>query len=133
MGDRIPGAAPLRKFDKNTMTFNSGWDRRCTPLPDVDDVRDIQRTLIQRGFTLTTKADESTTGPASLMLLDSDGDPILVDQHVAKPKYQEKWRASQRQSVRNVFLPSPGFLGEGIGVRVRNVALILGCHAHRFG
>jgi catechol 2,3-dioxygenase-like lactoylglutathione lyase family enzyme len=73
-------------FDKNMLTYNPGWDRTCATLPDFDDVRDIQRTLIQRGFTLTTKADESTTGPASLMLVDPDGNPILIDQHVPSPK-----------------------------------------------
>jgi catechol 2,3-dioxygenase-like lactoylglutathione lyase family enzyme len=72
-------------FDKNMLTYNPGWDRTCATLADFDDVRDIQRALIKRGFTLTTKADESTTGPASLMLVDPDGNPILVDQHVPKP------------------------------------------------
>jgi catechol 2,3-dioxygenase-like lactoylglutathione lyase family enzyme len=72
-------------FDKNILTFNPGWDRACATLPDYDDVRDIQRTLTSRGLKLATKADESTTGPASLMLLDPDGNPILVDQHVPSP------------------------------------------------
>ena len=73
-------------FEKNILTFNPGWDRACATLPDFDDVRDIQRTLTSRGFTLTSKADESTTGPASLMLIDPDGNPILVDQHVPSPR-----------------------------------------------
>jgi catechol 2,3-dioxygenase-like lactoylglutathione lyase family enzyme len=73
-------------FDKNTLTFNPGWDRECATLPEFDDVRDIQRMLTTRGFALTLKADESTTGPASLMLLDPDGNPILIDQHVPSPR-----------------------------------------------
>lgn len=72
-------------FEKNILTFNPGWDRTCATLSDFDDVRDIQRTLASRGLVLTTKADESTTGPASLTLLDPDGNPILVDQHVPSP------------------------------------------------
>ncbi len=72
-------------FEKNILTFNPGWDRACATLPDFDDVRDIQRTLTSKGLTLTTKADESSTGPASIVLLDPDGNQILIDQHVAKP------------------------------------------------
>jgi catechol 2,3-dioxygenase-like lactoylglutathione lyase family enzyme len=73
-------------FDKNIMTFNPGWDRSGNSLVDFDDVRDIQKQLKNRGLVLTTEADETTTGPASLMLLDPDGNPILIDQHVAKPQ-----------------------------------------------
>jgi catechol 2,3-dioxygenase-like lactoylglutathione lyase family enzyme len=73
-------------FEKNTLTYNPGWDRTCATLPEFDDVRDIQRMLTSRGFSLTVKADESTTGPASLMLLDPDGNPILIDQHVPSPR-----------------------------------------------
>jgi catechol 2,3-dioxygenase-like lactoylglutathione lyase family enzyme len=73
-------------FDKNILTFNPGWDRSCATLADYDDVRDIQSQLKARGLALTTTADASTTGPASLMLLDPDGNPILVDQHVPSPR-----------------------------------------------
>ncbi len=72
-------------FEKNILTFNPGWDRTCATLPDYDDVRDIQRTLKERDFALVTAADESTTGPASLMLVDPDGNQILIDQHVPSP------------------------------------------------
>jgi catechol 2,3-dioxygenase-like lactoylglutathione lyase family enzyme len=72
-------------FDKNILTFNPGWDRACTRLPDYDDVRDIQRELTNRGLTLATRADESTSGPASLVLFDPDGNQILIDQHVPRP------------------------------------------------
>jgi len=73
-------------FKKNSLTFNPGWDRTRATLPDFDDVRDIQKTLKKRGLTLTTTADESSTGPASLSLLDPDGNPILIDQYVPKPR-----------------------------------------------
>ena len=73
-------------FDKNTLTFNPGWDSTGNPLVDFDDVRDIQRALKSRGLALASAVDESTTGPAFLMLLDPDGNPILVDQHVLNPR-----------------------------------------------
>lgn len=72
-------------FEKNSLTFCPGSDRNNKTLPDFDDVRDIQRTLKDRGLTLTSAADESSTGPASLSLLDPDGNPILIDQHVPRP------------------------------------------------
>jgi catechol 2,3-dioxygenase-like lactoylglutathione lyase family enzyme len=73
-------------FEKNIMTFNPGWDRSGNTLSDFDDVRDIQRSFKSQGLTLTTTADESSAGPASLMLLDPDGNPILIDQHVPRPR-----------------------------------------------
>ena len=72
-------------LEKNSLTFNPGWDRSKKTLPDFDDVREIQRTLVGKGLTLATKADESSTGPAFLTLLDPDGNPILIDQHVPAP------------------------------------------------
>ena len=72
-------------FDRNMLTFNPGWDAEKNTLAGFKDVREIQRTLKSRGLTLTTEADESTTGPAYIMLADPDGNPILIDQHVDKP------------------------------------------------
>jgi len=72
-------------FEKNILTFNPGWDRNKATLPHFDDVRDIQKMLKSKGLTLTTSADESTSGPASLMLSDPDGNPILIDQFVPRP------------------------------------------------
>lgn len=72
-------------FEKNTLTFNPGWDRSCNTLPDFEDVREIQRMLKSKGLTPVIKADETTTGPASLMLMDPDGNPVLIDQHVPAP------------------------------------------------
>lgn len=73
-------------FEKNSLTFNPGWDRSGKALADFDDVRDIQRTLKSRGLTLAPEADESTSGPAFLVLADPDGNPIIIDQHVPCPK-----------------------------------------------
>ena len=72
-------------FEKNILTYNPGWDRTCATLPTFTDVRDIQRLLREKGITPVQAADESTTGPASLIIVDPDGNPILIDQHVAKP------------------------------------------------
>lgn len=72
-------------FEKNMLTFNPGWDRNSKTLQKFSDIRDIQKTLIDRGLTPVTKADESSTGPASLLVIDPDGNPVLIDQHVAKP------------------------------------------------
>jgi catechol 2,3-dioxygenase-like lactoylglutathione lyase family enzyme len=72
-------------FDKNTLTFNPGWDHACNTLADFDDVRAIQKSLRSHGLDLLTQADESSTGPASFILLDPDGNPILLDQHVPAP------------------------------------------------
>jgi len=72
-------------FPRNTLTFNPGWDRAAKALPDFDDVRDIQKTLKGRGLALVMAADESLSGPASFMLVDPDGNPVLVDQHVPRP------------------------------------------------
>jgi len=73
-------------FEKNTLTFNPGWDRSANALADFEDVRDIQRALKSKGLTPVLAADESTTGPATLMVVDPDGNPVLIDQHVPSPK-----------------------------------------------
>jgi catechol 2,3-dioxygenase-like lactoylglutathione lyase family enzyme len=72
-------------FEKNILTFNPGWSGDAKPLEKFQDVRDIQRTLESRGIKPTTEADESSKGPASLMLKDPDGNQILLDQHVPRP------------------------------------------------
>ena len=68
-------------FDRNTLTFNPGWTSDMQDLDTFTDVREIQRTLREAGLDLQLTADESTTGPASVMLADPDGNPILIDQH----------------------------------------------------
>jgi lactoylglutathione lyase len=69
-------------FEKNVLTFNPGWDHNAKKLPAFTDVRDLQRKLKAQGFKLATEADEKTTGPASFIIVDPDGNPILIDQHV---------------------------------------------------
>jgi catechol 2,3-dioxygenase-like lactoylglutathione lyase family enzyme len=69
-------------FDKNILTFNSGWDRDAKQLEKFTDVREWQRQLKARGIELVSEADESSNGPASFMIVDPDGNTILVDQHV---------------------------------------------------
>lgn len=68
-------------FQGNILTFNPGWDENAHNLEDYDDIRDIQKQLKKDGLTLISEADESTNGPASLMLTDPDGNMILLDQH----------------------------------------------------
>ena len=69
-------------FENNLLTFNPGWDQNAQPVENFDDVRQIQQQLKQQGVTITTEADESTAGPASLIVVDPDGNTILLDQHV---------------------------------------------------
>jgi catechol 2,3-dioxygenase-like lactoylglutathione lyase family enzyme len=69
-------------FEKNILTFNPGWDQDANPLEAYTDVRELQRQLKAQGIVFMSEADEDTTGPASFMILDPDGNPILLDQHV---------------------------------------------------
>ncbi|MGB0951620.1 MAG: VOC family protein [Planctomycetota bacterium] len=80
-------------FQENIMTFNPGWDKDTNTLEGFDDVRSIQAKLKARGIKPVMAADESTDGPASFVIVDPDGNTILVDQHVdhpAKKKSEEK-------------------------------------------
>jgi lactoylglutathione lyase len=69
-------------FEKNMLTFNPGWDGNCNKLPSFADVRALQRQLKAQGVTFVNEADETTSGPAHFTVVDPDGNPILVDQHV---------------------------------------------------
>jgi lactoylglutathione lyase len=69
-------------FEKNMLTFNPGWDNNAQPLQEFTDVRELQRQLKGLGIKMISEADEATTGPASFMIVDPDGNPILMDQHV---------------------------------------------------
>ena len=69
-------------FEKNILTFNPGWTSDAQPLNEFTDVGELQRRLKASGVDITAEADESSTGPASFMLTDPDGNTILVDQHV---------------------------------------------------
>jgi len=65
----------------NTLTFNPGWDQNAQNLDDFEDVRDIQKRLKADGVPFVSEADETTSGPGSFVVMDPDGNPILVDQH----------------------------------------------------
>ena len=69
-------------FEKNILTFNPGWNSDAQPLGKFTDVRELQRRLKASGIRMISEADESSTGPASFMIADPDGNTILVDQHV---------------------------------------------------
>lgn len=69
-------------FEKNILTFNPGWGQDAKKLPSFTDIRQLQRQLKAQGVPFQTQADESSTGPASFLVHDPDGNPILFDQHV---------------------------------------------------
>ena len=68
-------------FEKNILTFNPGWDQNAQDTENYTDVRELQKQLKASGVELTTEADENSEGPASITMLDPDGNPILIDQH----------------------------------------------------
>jgi lactoylglutathione lyase len=68
-------------FEKNILTFNPGWDQDAKNLEQFTDIRELQKELKKKGVGFDVEADESTTGPASFIITDPDGNPILVDQH----------------------------------------------------
>lgn len=68
-------------FERNVLTFNPGWDGSAQPVDPFTDVREIQRRLRAAGVAFDQEADESTSGPASVILTDPDGNPIFIDQH----------------------------------------------------
>lgn len=72
-------------LERNTLTFNPGWTSGGKALEKFQDVRDIQRLLKARGLTPKPEADEASKGPASLIVTDPDGNPVLIDQHVPRP------------------------------------------------
>lgn len=80
-GDHIIGLFQ-GMFEGNILTFNPGWNSDAQPIGPFTDVRELQRQLKAQGLTLTSEADEGTTGPASFTLTDPDGNTILVDQHL---------------------------------------------------
>ena len=69
-------------FERNIITFNPGWDAANQPLDEYTDVRELQARLESAGMEFESKADPDTTGPASFVIVDPDGNPVLVDQHV---------------------------------------------------
>lgn len=69
-------------FENNILTFNPGWNDNAENLKEFTDIRDLQKQFRENGIELLSEADEDTPGPASLMIRDTDGNIILVDQHV---------------------------------------------------
>ena len=69
-------------FDKNMLTYNPGWAQDCSTLPEYQDVREIQSKLREQGLELLDTVDEDSSGPGSIMIVDPDGNPILIDQHI---------------------------------------------------
>ncbi|ASV29777.1 VOC family protein [Maribacter cobaltidurans] len=69
-------------FEKNILTYNPGWDSNANPLNSFTDIRELQKMLKAKGLNLVREVEEGTSGPASITLLDPDGNPILIDQHV---------------------------------------------------
>ena len=80
-GDHVVGLFQ-GMFERNMLTFNPGWGQDAQPLAEFTDVRELQRRLRANGVTFAAEADESTTGPASFVVVDPDGNPVLFDQHV---------------------------------------------------
>ncbi|MDX1753715.1 MAG: VOC family protein [Salinimicrobium sediminis] len=68
-------------FEGNILTFNPGWDENAQNLEEFNDIREIQKQLKNKNLNLVSEADENSSGPASLMLTDPDGNMILLDQH----------------------------------------------------
>ncbi|WP_158858129.1 VOC family protein [Lunatibacter salilacus] len=68
-------------FEKNMLTFNPGWDENAKDVDPFDDIRSIYRHLKENGIEPQNKVDETHQGPASMMITDPDGNPILIDQH----------------------------------------------------
>ena len=69
-------------FDTNILTFNPGWDQQTNTLESFTDVREIRNELKSRGVNILNESIENESGPASLVIMDPDGNPILIDQHV---------------------------------------------------
>ncbi len=69
-------------FERNTLTFNPGWDSNAQKLDTFTDVRELQHQLKVQGVEIVGEVDEDTTGPGSFMVMDPDGNTILFDQHV---------------------------------------------------
>ena len=65
-------------FEQNILTFNPGWNQAAEKLDSYTDVRDLQRRLKEQGVEIINEADETTTGPASFVVVDPDGNPSCV-------------------------------------------------------
>ena len=68
-------------FEQNVLTFNPGWDQKGQETAGFTDVRDLQASLEAAGVQILNGVDQTTEGPGSLLVMDPDGNPILIDQH----------------------------------------------------
>lgn len=80
-GDHVMGLFQ-GMFENNVLTFNPGWNQDAQQVDSFTDVREIQKELKNSGVPILNEADESTSGPASFIVVDPDGNSILFDQHV---------------------------------------------------
>jgi len=80
-GDKVIGLFQ-GMFERNTMTFNPGWDADANPVESFTDIRDLQRQLRAQGMEFVAEVDETGSGPGSFIVVDPDGNPIFFDQHV---------------------------------------------------
>lgn len=80
-GDHIIGLFQ-GMFEKNILTFNPGWDQDCQTVKDAKDIRELQKTFKANGIKPVNECDEDSSGPASFILTDPDGNTIMFDQHI---------------------------------------------------
>lgn len=69
-------------FEHNILTFNPGWDSEANALENFEDIREVQEKLLKEGILIENKIEEDSKGPANIIVIDPDGNPILIDQHV---------------------------------------------------
>jgi catechol 2,3-dioxygenase-like lactoylglutathione lyase family enzyme len=67
-------------FERNMLTFNPGLTTRMERIEAFTDIRDVKRSLEAAGLTVESTIEAGSSGPASLTLIDPDGNPILIDQ-----------------------------------------------------
>ena len=70
-------------FEGTILTFNPGWEGVGEPVDEFIDVRELRTRLTELGIEPgEDTTSDSPSGPASFMVIDPDGNQILLDQHV---------------------------------------------------
>ena len=72
-------------FERNLLTFNPGWNVDKTPKEAFEDVRTLHASLEAAGLEMSQEAGLDGSGPGSFVVVDPDGNPVLIDQHVGRP------------------------------------------------
>lgn len=72
-------------FERNMLTFNPGWNQDATPKDAFEDVRALHAKYKEAGLETSAETGLDGDGPASFVVVDPDGNPVLIDQHVSKP------------------------------------------------